>query len=234
MRFLILLTLLLFNPLVSAHDEVLHRILSTHGIGEIKTTPDEAMVNFSAQVLAKTSADAMSQVESRVNGLIDALAGIGVGREDIVAGQVHLTPRYDHTQDGRRFAGYQATRNVRATLKDLKKIPDALDAALESGIDNIGGIAYRSSREEELQAKARNKAIADSREKAEFLAKAYGARLGSIATINYYSNRPMPVADARPEMGAMSIRSAAPPVYLPDEITLSETIQVTFELLTDK
>ncbi|MFC3270267.1 SIMPL domain-containing protein [Vulcaniibacterium thermophilum] len=72
--------------------------------------------------------------------------------------------------------GYAANRSVTVTLHALDRLGEFLDAALAAGLTGIDNVAFESSREPELRRQARDKAIADAREKANGLATAFGAR----------------------------------------------------------
>ncbi len=82
------------------------------------------------------------------------------------------------------------------------------------------------------QDQARQRAITDSKEKAEVLAKAYNAKLGSILRIEYQapSNYPQPYG----HMEALSKSSMGDQVqvqYLHDQVQFTDRINVVFELL---
>ena len=234
MKKLLFLVLLLTISACNANQETtISREISTTGYAEVKAKPDQAIVDVTAKALLSTSAEANQEVNRQVNRFLEALNKLGIKQKDIVASSIHLNPRYEHRGNGeRQFSGYEASRNLQITLHQLDQIGQVLDLSLASGLNTINNVRYISSKESELIAKAHQLAIENSKQKAAYLAKAYGAELGPIKSINYHSNQPVPYAETRDSMQPALMRtSASPAVYLPDDITFTDQIQVVFELL---
>jgi uncharacterized protein YggE len=106
-----------------------------------------------------------------------------------------------------------------------------MDTALDSGSDQIGQLQLKVRDEQQYQQQAREQAIEDSKQKAQTLAEAYGAKLGPIVQIRYQAattNSPVPYG--RPE--AMMGRSASADMgqYIQDRIQFRDRIDVIFEL----
>ncbi len=209
------------------------RTLSTTGQGEVRVAADQATVRMQVQTSHRSASDAKREVDDRVNRLLERLARLNIDRDDIIASSIRLQPQFDYQDRRPVFSGYNATRDVAVTLRDLDGLNDLLDAAVDSGINQINQIALESSNEDSLREQARDKAIADSKAKAELLAKAYGAALGPIHTIHYHAARPM-ATGAAPEMALMRVAAdsaSTPGQYLHDEIVFSDSIAVVFELI---
>ena len=232
MRLLGLFTILLFATACQA-ETVGVRQISTMGYGEIKVQPDQALLQVTAKAQHPTSAQAHEEVNKLVSNYLAILAKQGIAKKDIVAATIHLQPRYEHrASTGSQFVGYEASRNIEITLNDLQKIGEILDLAVNSGIETINTIQYQSSQEDKHKLQAHKLAIADSQQKAASLAEAYHAKLGPIRSINYFGNSPGPIPrEMAADSGMAMMRVAASPaVYLPDEITFSDQIQVVFDL----
>jgi len=217
------------------------RSISTNGYGEIKVEADMAQLHLSVTVTRKKALEAKAETDLRVNNLIGELKGTGIEDDDITASGLQTSPRYQHSSDqGRQFVGYQANRNVVVTIRDLNQLTDIMDIALANDIQTISRIAYRSSDEGRHREQARSNAIADSRNKARFLAEAYGAELGAIYTINYHSNHAAQnsalveqsvMADS---MRLSSNSGASRGVYKPRQLIFSDNIQVVFDLIVSE
>lgn len=234
MRNLVALLFLIVALDCHSHELPSPRTVSTNGSGIVEVLPDQVMINLSAKALKSTASLAKQQVDDQVNELLAQLKKLGINQKDIVASGIQLNPRYEHRPNvGPYFTGFEAIRNIHITLDDIDRLTMVLDKALASGINTIEGVNYLSSDEEKHQAKARELAIADSREKASYLAKAYGAELGPIVTISYHNALPIAKHSATMDMPEMALlRSAnAPGVYLPDKLTFQDNIQVTFDLI---
>ena len=210
------------------------RTLSTSGHGEVKVAADQAVVRMQVETTHRSAGDAKREVDDRVNQLLDRLNKLGIDRKDIVASSLRLNPQFEYQERRPVFTGYNATRDVVITLRKLDGLNDLLDAAVESGINQINQIALESSQADKHRAQARQQAIADSQAKAELLAKAYGAALGPVHTIHYHNSQPMTTA-AVPEMAMMRMAAdsaaSSPGQYLHDEITFRDNISVVYELI---
>ncbi len=205
------------------------RTVSTTGYGEVTTRPDRAEVQMQATATHKAAAEAKRAVDDRVNQLLEALDEQGIAESDIVASSLNVAPNYEFVDRERVFSGYRASREVRVTLKDLDKLDTLLQSAVDRNIHHIDQIALKTSRQEHFEQQAFEQAIADSRRKAEALARAYDAELGPVHSIDYRRDRPMPVP--KQEMALARAGDSEGGQYLHDELTFSDRVEVVFELI---
>ena len=226
---LFILTVLCTLPLWAQAQNL--RQVSVTGNGEALVDADIAIVHLAAQSQQRTSAAAKEEVDHQVNEVIATLESIGLTPDDLSAGQISLSPRYDYRNNRQEFAGYFASRSIQVEITDLDILNDFLDAALAQEIGNINQIEYRSSQEQEAKELARELAIADSKEKAEYLAEAYGVDLGAIISISYQSNQSTPVIyQDTGVLRAESISQSSTGQYIPDQLSFTDRISVIFEL----
>jgi len=214
------------------------RTISTNGYGEVKVQPDIAKLHLNVTVSKKQALDAKKEADLRINKLLVDLKNNNIDDKDIIASNLQTSPRYEHSSiSGRKFVGYQASRGIEVTIRNLERLTDIMDVALANNIQTINQIVYESSAADKHKDQARLNAIADSKNKAGFLAQAYDAELGAITTINYHSNHRvsqsysenMVMADAK-----FSSASSNRGVYKTREITFTDNIQVVFDLLVSQ
>jgi len=220
-------TFLIGLPATADNDQ-LPRNLTTTGVGEVKVAADKAVVRMQVETIHRSASSAKSEVDNRVNVLLDKLKSMGLREKDIIASSLRINPNFEYQDQKAVFSGYQASRDVVVTLHKLADLNTLLDAAVESGINQINQIALESSAADKHREEARKLAIADSKAKAESLAAAYGAQLGPIYSINYQSSRPMQAP--KMEMARFASDSSGGQ-YLHDEITFADSIAVVFELI---
>ena len=226
---LFILTVLCTLPLWAQAQNL--RQVSVTGNGEALVDADIAIVHLAAQSQQRTSAAAKEEVDHQVNEVIATLESIGLTPDDLSAGQISLSPRYDYRNNRQEFACYFASRSIQVEITDLDILNDFLDAALAQEIGNINQIEYRSSQEQEAKELARELAIEDSKEKAEYLAEAYGVDLGAIISISYQSNQSTPVIyQDTGVLRAESISQSSTGQYIPDQLSFTDRISVIFEL----
>jgi uncharacterized protein YggE len=227
----ILIIALLSLGAVSCHAQTSQRTIITSGSGLVSVSANMAELRLQLQAVDRNSAVAKQDVDSRVNDFIRALKRIGIDKTDVIAPTLRLSPNYEYINQKQRFTGFRATRSVTVTLSDLEQLNELMDTALDSGIDQIGQLQLKVRDEQQYQLQAREQAIEDSKQKAQALAQAYGAKLGPIVQVRYQAaatNSPVPCG--RPE--AMMSRSASSDMgqYIQDSIQFRDLVEVIFEL----
>lgn len=205
----------------------------TQGEGKVTAKPDLAHVTISAHYRNANGATAKQSVDRSIEAFLDRAPDFGLAPEDIRASDVSVSEDTDYDDRGRRTSnGFVATREVRLDLRDLNRLGALLDAALAAGMTEIETISFESSRKEQLRLEARNKAIADAREKASGLSTAFGGSLGPVYSINSVRSG---IADGYGEAttldriqvtGTRIQRSA----YLQPTVEYTENVSAVFEL----
>ncbi|MFA5631403.1 MAG: SIMPL domain-containing protein [Porticoccaceae bacterium] len=215
-------------------DAVQPRTVSTSGQGVAKAKADKAQVTMQTSSLQKSATEAKQEVDRRINSFLGKVTGIGIAKEDIVASTLRISPEYEYDNRTRIFSGYTAYRDVSVTLHDLDKLDQLLQVATDSGISFIQNIQLQSQNEEKLRKQAFDNAIADSQEKAEALAKAYGAQLGAVHSIVYQNPQPLYAPKAEMAVMRMAADSGSGGQYLHDEVTFNDNVHVVFELIVPR
>ncbi|MDM3870949.1 SIMPL domain-containing protein [Porticoccus sp. W117] len=237
----LLIAFSLILPMLAVADQYDRRLIHTNGYGEVKVKPDMAKLVLSVSVQRKKALDAKSEADKRVNDLLAGLKKHGLKSKDVIASGVRTQPRFEYSKlsSKRTFIGYTATRDLTITIKNLDKLTDIMDLALSHNIENINQVRYESSQADKHINQARKNAIENSKQKAAALANAYGAELGNIVNIQYHSRQANfgleQHMEGRHAARAMSLMadSVSSATYLPDEITFSDNIQVTFDLIVN-
>jgi uncharacterized protein YggE len=120
---------------------------------------------------------------------------------------------------------FHASNTVEVTVRDLDKAGAIISAATRAGSNEIGGIDFTIEDPKPIEEKAREKAVADARARAEQLAKLAGVTLGPVLSIQesggggYY---PAPMA-------MMKSAAADAPVER-GELKVTRQVQVRFAI----
>lgn len=225
-----LLLLSAFSTALYGGDNPPARTVTTSGQGKVSTVADMAEVTMQTTATQKSATEAKQEVDKHINTFLDRLSKLGIDKDSIVASSLRLAPEYEYSNRTRLFAGYSASRDITVTIQKLDNLNQLLEAATESGITLIQQIALKSSKEKTLQSEAFDNAIADSKEKASRLARAYGAELGAIYSINYQSQQQL--FAPKTEMAAMRLAADnSGGQYLHDEITFTDQVDIVYELI---
>ena len=199
------------------------------GKGTVDHAPDIAMISLGVQVEAKTAAEAMAQQTEKMNGVFAAVKAAGIADRDMQTGQLSLNPVYEYPNNARpRLTGYQASNQLSIKVRKLDTLGKTLDAVVKGGGNTINGVSFSIDKPDQFQNDARIEAIKDAAAKAELYAKAVGYKVKRIVTISEQDYYPQPV----PMMMQMRQQdmAAAPSPIAAGEVSLTQTVNVVFEL----
>ncbi len=159
------------------------RTITVSGHGTVSVTPDTADLMAGVQANAPTATEALDTIGTKSQALIDTLKGTGVADKDIKTAGLSLYPMFGN--DSQNITGYQASTNVTATIRDVSKVGDVVDAlkGLVGEQLTLQGVSFSYADPEAVMADARSAAIANARARAEQYAKAAGATLGGVLKI---------------------------------------------------
>lgn len=232
---------LLFSPLTTfANSSVpANRHIAVQGTAEVLAKPDMAQISFEIISFKDKSLDAKRDVDNRVNLLFKGLSKYGVKETDVSASSLltHNDNDMFNVESGTAInAGYVATRTLKVTLRNIEKVNDFIDFALSVKINEVTNIELMSSKTAQLEAEATQGAIENAIVKGGKLAKAFGAELGKIYSINSHFNRSSYGygADSFERIVVTGSKVTRNPFeqgkYLQETITFKSSINVVFDL----
>ncbi|MBI5619816.1 SIMPL domain-containing protein [Candidatus Gottesmanbacteria bacterium] len=202
---------------------------SVGGEGKATVVPDIAVVNAGVSTQATTVKAAQDQLNKAINAVSDAVKKLDVDAKDIQTTGYNIYPSYDYTGSRQRITGYEASSNLTIKVRDIEKANSVVDAATAAGANQVGGISFDVDDKTKAQNEAREKAVAQAKQKAKDAAKIAGFTLGRI--INYSEDfggtpRPIPLM-AKPE-GVEGI--GIPTQIEPGSSEISVTVTLSFEI----
>jgi len=159
------------------------RTITVSGHGTVSVVPDTADLMTGVQAQAATATEALDTVGTKSQALIDTLKGTGIAAEDIQTAGLNLYPTFGN--DGQNITGYQASTSVTATITDVTKVGDVVDA-LKSLVGDeltLQGVSFSYADPEAVMADARTAALANAKVRAEQYAAAAGVELGGVLRI---------------------------------------------------
>ncbi|MHC4355367.1 MAG: SIMPL domain-containing protein, partial [Planctomycetota bacterium] len=125
--------------------------------------------------------------DKSLTSLVTALRTHRIAAEDIETGYVRVIQSYDHTRSGRVFEGYEVTRTVILTLREVDSYSAVLTTCLEAGATHIDYVSFRTTQMREHRDAARAQAARAARDKAAALATELGASVGEVIEIEELS-----------------------------------------------
>jgi len=211
------LAALCLTPLAVAQEGA--RTLSVSGEGEVAARPDVAVLTLAVVSEGPSAAEAVQRTSERAAAVLATLKAEGIAERDLQTAGLSVQPRAAYAQ-GRppRIEGYLARNAIRATVRQVERAGALLDAAVKSGANAAGDLAFdlshRGAKEDE------------ARRRAELYAAALGVRLGPLRSVAEGG-----VVSPLPQMGLRTASEAAPAAPVePGEVTIRASVSVVFDL----
>jgi uncharacterized protein YggE len=216
------------------------------GMAKVSVAPDVADLWIGVNTARPTAIETVAANTLSMNNLVDALKKRGVAPKDIQTSRVSITPQYSQPTESKpgvppettipKVVGYEVINAVQVTTKDLNKIGELLDAALNAGSNQLQGLYFRIDDREAVKADLRGKAFDDAKKKAELYARQSGMVLGPVVQIAESDSAWMSSPSAAADFGAaMAPAPAAPTMPVsPGEQEVSLSVTVSYELKLPK
>jgi uncharacterized protein YggE len=217
--------------------------LLTSGEALINVVPDEVTLYLGVETSDKDLSAAKRANDERIAKLIAFAKQQGVPEEKIRTDYLNIEPRYSDGYTSREFVGYFVRRSLSITLRDLSKFDSLLSGSLESGVNYVHNIAFRTTELRKHRDEARKLAVRAAREKAELLAGEMGLRVVRVANISedvysggwYYSGWWGARSGAQSQnvvQNSAGQSTSADSILAPGQIGVRAFVNVTFELGT--
>lgn len=216
--------------------------ITVSGHGESVGVPNIATFSFSVVSDKATVNDAQTDATAKANAITAYLKGAGVDEKDIQTTDYSVQPQYDYINQvctngfcpgGKQvLRGYEVRQTTTIKVRDTSKAGDLLAGVGSKGATEVSGLNFTFDDPTSVQTEARNKAIADAKQKADALAKQLGVSLVRVTAFNESSGGyPRPVmysaTDAYGKGGATA--QAAPEISV-GQNKVTDDVSVTYEI----
>ncbi len=220
--------------------------ITVSGTGEVVAVPDTAEFTYTIDETAPDVATAQSKATTVSNDIISYLTQQGIADTDIQTTSYTINPQYSYQQAAcpvvangssagvycppgkQTITGYEVAQSVSVKVHDTSKAGDLLSGIGSKGASDVSGLTFTASNEKDLEAQARDKAIADARTQADRLASSLGVSLVRIVSFSENGNSPMPVYARAMSVGAAA---QAPTPQIPaGQNTITSNVSVTYEI----
>lgn len=228
--FIVLVVLVCSCVWAAGQDEL--RYITVTGDAEIRVVPDEVLITTGVQTQDKNLNAAKDQNDKIVREVLAITKKYGIEPKHVQTSQINIEPKYRYYENKKIFEGYQVSKTVIVTLKDMSKFENLFSSMLEQGVNYVYNIAFRTSELRKYRDKARIMAIRAAYEKAKALAGELGQTIGKPYVItenssgSTFAQYRQNVQNVMASDGAGSTEG----VIAPGEITVTSSITVKFEL----
>ncbi len=201
------------------------------GEGKSILKPDTASVSVGVRAEASTVKEAQNKINETINEVSTSLKTLGISSDDIKTTNYSINPDYDYTTSVQRIKGYHAATTLSVKVKNIDLVNQVIDASTANGANEVYGVSFDVDDKTKAQNEAREKAVADAKNKAEQAAKIAGFRLGRI--VNYNENMGGlvgPIYRATAQVMELSVQDSAPTQVEPGSNEISVTVVLSYEI----
>lgn len=212
------------------------RTVNVAGSGEVAAEPDVAHVTLGVEARKPSMAEARADVARTVDRVLALTRDLRIDPKLVNATRVQVQPEYSWNEKDRKrvLLGYLVSRQVQVEVRDLEQLGPLIERAVDAGVNQVNDPVLDSSRRKSLEREAMAKAVEDARLNAETLARAAGAKLGPVRTLNgSASSPPVPVYRRGPMMMADAAAASPEATYEPGDMKFSATVNVEYDLLVN-
>lgn len=204
--------------------------ISVSGEGKIKVTPDEALITVAVENTGKEAAEVKKKNDEIVDRVMKLIKQRGIPTTDYQTQRVNLYKNFDYNN---KKYNYVASQTISIYLKDLSKYDKLMMDLVDSGINSIQGIEFKSSKIKEFESQARKKAMVDAKQKAEdYVSVLVGQKVGKALVIsdNSSTNYPQPVYASMKSADVGYVETSPKETLAIGEIEIISNVSVSFVL----
>lgn len=212
-------------------DKKLISQITVSGEGKVNVTPDIAVIQLGVQSSGKEATEVKKQNDIIINKVIKYIKSHSIPESDFQTTQMNLYKNYDYQT---KKNTYQANQTITVTLKNLKKYEEFMMNVMDTGLNGINQIEFKSSKIEFYQSEARKKAILDAKKKAEDYVSALNQKIGKAIMISDtnqgYFPQPFYKGAVMDMESAPAVSPAPAQTLAVGEIEITANVQVSFYL----
>lgn len=206
------------------------RTITVVGQGKASSAPTVAHINVGVETTGASAQEALDANRAKMSALLDKIKAMGIAEKDIQTSNFAIyteqRPVAMGTGTDQYTVIYRVSNQVNLTIRDIAKLGDILDQAVAAGANNVYGVYFGMEDTADLEAQAREKAIADAQARAEALASLSGVSVGEVITISEVIGAASPVYYNIAKVEGLG---AATPIQ-PGEYEISMSVQVTYTI----
>ncbi len=189
---LVLSSILLPTFAVDIQDSVLN--IEASKVNEV--IPDTAIIRFYVENSGVNLSDIKEKNDKIVNQAINAIKAKLSNDESVKTVAFSVNNIYSYKDRVRIFQKYEVKNGFEVKLKDLTKISEIVNIAMDNGVKNVGQLTFSLSDSEKECNMVLVDTIKIAKNRANTLAESLGVQLGRVKSVNPYcsvtSNNPSP------------------------------------------
>jgi uncharacterized protein YggE len=149
------------------------------GEATVSVKPDQAIIDIGVVTQGATAVSAAAQNSKDTDAVFADLRKILAGSQQLKTTSYSVRPNYQYPKPGAQptVASYIATNVVEVTLNDLTQVGKVIDAALQSGANNIQKLQFGLKNAQAARSQALQEAAAQAKASVEAIAAGLGVHV---------------------------------------------------------
>jgi uncharacterized protein YggE len=171
---------------VAQSAESVRPSVSVIGEANMSVSPDQVVFTFEVVTSNKDVTVAKRDNDTTTARTLKAANSFNISPDDIQTDSLSISPRYTGDKDPRGthiLLGYEVTKRILVTLKDIIKIDDFLAKMIEAGVNRVVDISIENSELRKYEENVRAMAVRNAHAKATSYAKQLGQTVGKAYVI---------------------------------------------------
>jgi hypothetical protein len=170
------------------------RTISINGAGTVYLTPDIAYINIGVHTEDPVIGLAVDHNNQKSQAVIKAIKDLGVAEKDIQTTNfsINNSIQYDPNTSAEIGTIFQVDNTVVVTMRDIGKLSQLLDSAIQAGANNINSVVFDVADKSAAVQQARLLALKNAHDLASELTTGMGVTLGAVQSLSYYDTSPSP------------------------------------------
>lgn len=220
-------------------DEELVPSLSVQGQAQIQVQADQVEFRIGVETQAETADKALDDNAKKLDKMISVLASKGLVDEEYQTGRFSINPQWSSRPKNfssnwvSEIEAYRVSNELIIKTSQFKKVGEWIAAVTEKGANRAGQLNFGLKDADAHRHEAIRLATIRAKGYADEAAKAAGVKLKRVIAINVNNADAHPIylqKAMRSEMAMMSSDSVAAPAINPGDITVSASVNITFEI----
>ncbi|HXI62184.1 MAG TPA: SIMPL domain-containing protein [Pyrinomonadaceae bacterium] len=216
-------------------------LITVSGQAEVRVQPDEVVFTLGVESVDSDMLAAQKRTDDAVKQVLSIARANNIKPEDVQTSYISIQPKYntDDLEYGQRqnvkreFVGYQVSKTIAVTLRDISRFDSLLSDVLKAGVTRLSNVEFRDSKIRQHKDQARAMAIKAAQEKAKLLAGQIGQSIGPAYSITESGVVPYLAANVSQNRMDNFIGGAsdAENAIAPGTISVSAQVTVSFRLM---
>jgi uncharacterized protein YggE len=177
--------------------------ITVPGDGKVQVAPDVVTVNLGVQTRNPNVQQAVAENNRTAAAIMDAARQVGVADSDMQTAYFTVYPQSEYDQFGvlTDQVTYFVDNNLSVRLRDVSKLSELLQNAVDAGATNIYGVTFAVADTSAAEVEARAEAMRDALARAALIAADAGLTLGEPISISTGVTYPQPYFYGEGAMG---------------------------------